>query len=397
MDVSVERVYERSDLTVVGTGSEVSGPGERGARNRPGAGRRGAARAHRRPRPAGDGRGADRHHPGQQHRSRVQTTAERHAMEDCTRFTTGSNPGGYTLTGVDVVSVASLRPAVYGDGVRDRPQRVSHIALYGFNGSGQLCGGNADRYPPGGYHARARTRPMRWWLPRITAMYGCEPRARIARIWGTTRVEYSQTIIDYYPLLRMWTNDGKGVRSLLIAIKGTAVGRDDATLSGLSVSGQQGANPLVTFDLSPAFDPGIETYSVSVSANYTQVTFMPATNHDDATVAGFRRGRHGAGGRQRKHGGPSGVHCGWPEHRQGEGDGAGRDDGEDLHRDRDPRSTPRSPRPRCRRAGRPSRSSGEAPSRPAQGRCRPRRSRPSRSRADGVERQITGIVHGAHR
>ena len=30
MDVSVERVYERSDLTVVGTGSDVSGPGERG-------------------------------------------------------------------------------------------------------------------------------------------------------------------------------------------------------------------------------------------------------------------------------------------------------------------------------------------------------------------------------
>ena len=61
----------------------------------------------------------------------------------------------------------------------------------------------------------------------------------------------------------------------------------DATLSGLSVSGQQGANPLVTFDLSPAFDPGIEMYSVSVSENYTQVTFMPATNHDDATVAYF--------------------------------------------------------------------------------------------------------------
>ena len=61
----------------------------------------------------------------------------------------------------------------------------------------------------------------------------------------------------------------------------------DATLSGLSVSGQQGTDPLVTFDLSPAFDPGIEMYSVSVAENYTQVTFMPATNHDDATVAYF--------------------------------------------------------------------------------------------------------------
>ena len=78
-----------------------------------------------------------------------------------------------------------------------------------------------------------------------------------------------------------------GSQALRIAIKGYALGRDDATLSGLSVSGQQGANPLVTFDLSPAFDPGIETYSVSVSENYTQVTFMPATNHDDATVAYF--------------------------------------------------------------------------------------------------------------
>ena len=61
----------------------------------------------------------------------------------------------------------------------------------------------------------------------------------------------------------------------------------DATLRGLSVSGQLGVDPLVVFDLSPAFDPGIEMYSVSVAEDYTQVTFMPATNHDDATVAYF--------------------------------------------------------------------------------------------------------------
>ena len=63
---------------------------------------------------------------------------------------------------------------------------------------------------------------------------------------------------------------------------------DDATLSELIFSVRNLASTaLEAVDLSPAFDPGMEMYSVSVSEDYTQVTFMPAVNHADATVAYF--------------------------------------------------------------------------------------------------------------
>ena len=64
---------------------------------------------------------------------------------------------------------------------------------------------------------------------------------------------------------------------------------DDATLRELSVSIQNAlGDGLVGVDLSPEFDPGIEMYSLSsVAFNRSQITFMPATNHTDATVAYF--------------------------------------------------------------------------------------------------------------
>ena len=63
---------------------------------------------------------------------------------------------------------------------------------------------------------------------------------------------------------------------------------DDATLRGLSMSVQNAlGNALVGVALSPAFDPGTEMYSVSVAYVKLRVTFMPATNHTDATVAYF--------------------------------------------------------------------------------------------------------------
>ena len=62
----------------------------------------------------------------------------------------------------------------------------------------------------------------------------------------------------------------------------------DATLSGLIFSVRNLASTaLEAVDLSPAFDPGIETYSASVRYNKSQVTFMPETNDGGATVAYF--------------------------------------------------------------------------------------------------------------
>ena len=63
---------------------------------------------------------------------------------------------------------------------------------------------------------------------------------------------------------------------------------DDATLSELIFSvGNLLKTALVAVDLSPAFDRGIEMYSVSVAFDKKQVTFMPAVNQAGATVAYF--------------------------------------------------------------------------------------------------------------
>ena len=92
---------------------------------RPCAGRRGAARALRRPRPPGDGRGADRHHPGQQHRSECRRCGEA-LKEDCTsihhRFERGRvypDRRRHRLC---------QQQQFHGDGVRDvkPPTRIPH-------------------------------------------------------------------------------------------------------------------------------------------------------------------------------------------------------------------------------------------------------------------------------
>ena len=63
---------------------------------------------------------------------------------------------------------------------------------------------------------------------------------------------------------------------------------DDATLSGLSVSIQNAdGDALVGVALSPAFDPGIEMYSLLVAFDKSMITFIPATNQAGATVAYF--------------------------------------------------------------------------------------------------------------
>ena len=84
-------------------------------RLRPRAGRRGAARAHRRPGSPRDRRGADRHHPGQQQIGQSRVTSDdyieqvpvRHGCASIHRRFERSDASDYTLTGVDIVSASS--------------------------------------------------------------------------------------------------------------------------------------------------------------------------------------------------------------------------------------------------------------------------------------------------
>ena len=74
----------------------------------------------------------------------------------------------------------------------------------------------------------------------------------------------------------------------VVAVTNNSTVSSDATLSGLTVSIRPSSGTtLVAVALTPAFDPAIEAYSVSVPFHREQVTFMPAPSQTGATVAYF--------------------------------------------------------------------------------------------------------------
>ena len=208
-----------------------------------------------------------------------------HSTNKCSqRFTVGSNPSGYTLTGVDVVSATPTAFTVElcetASGAPTSPcTTLSPPSSFGVGTMSYTLPAATTLEQGKTYSVKTNTHTDGWQGFTTADGDSTEDTADGWSIEDACDIQSATFADTWIPM--------PGSQALRIAIKGYALGRDDATLSGLSVSGQQGANPLVTFDLSPAFDPGIETYSVSVSENYTQVTFMPATNHDDATVAYF--------------------------------------------------------------------------------------------------------------
>ena len=74
----------------------------------------------------------------------------------------------------------------------------------------------------------------------------------------------------------------------VVAVVNNSTVSSDATLSGLTVSIEPtSGTTLVAVALSPSFDSAIEAYSVSVEFHKERVTFMPAASQTDATVAYF--------------------------------------------------------------------------------------------------------------
>ena len=74
----------------------------------------------------------------------------------------------------------------------------------------------------------------------------------------------------------------------VVAVTNNSTVSSDATLSGLTVSINNAASvALVAVALSPAFDSAIEAYSVSVAKNRSVVSFMPTPSQTGATVAYF--------------------------------------------------------------------------------------------------------------
>ena len=74
----------------------------------------------------------------------------------------------------------------------------------------------------------------------------------------------------------------------VVAVTNNSTVSSDATLSGLTVSIEPtSGTTLVAVALSPAFDSAIEAYSVSVAKNKPDVSFMPTPSQTDATVDYF--------------------------------------------------------------------------------------------------------------
>ena len=74
----------------------------------------------------------------------------------------------------------------------------------------------------------------------------------------------------------------------MVAVTNNSTVSADATLSGLTVSVDNAAGvALEAVALTPAFDSAIEAYSVSVAFNKSIVSFMPAASQTGATVAYF--------------------------------------------------------------------------------------------------------------
>ena len=211
-------------------------------------------------------------------------------------FTTGMNGDGYILTGVDIVSASSTGFTAKVCDAVSHTANCTDLTISGSFGVGTLSfTAPADTPLTGGatYAVVLTTEnedSLGWTTTGWGATRATAEDAGAAAGWsiadGHRRRQYNQEVPSA-------SNPGLSsleTGTLRIAIKGTVVGgtSSDATLSGLIFSVRDSAETaLETVDLSPAFDPGNETYRVSVAYNKSQVTFMPAVNDAGATVAYF--------------------------------------------------------------------------------------------------------------
>ncbi len=223
-----------------------------------------------------------------------------HKQQVGQEFTTGTNEDGYTLTGVDIVSASSTAfTAKVCDALSDS------ATCWDLTDPGSFGVGTLSFTVPVG---TPRTLVKATTYAVVLTTVNEDSDGWTTTGWGATRATGEDagaaagwSIADGH---REHTSpqsdpgfDGPWTSSLVtgtlrIAIKGTVVGgtSTDATLSGLSFSVPNTLGiALETVDLSPAFDPGIETYSASVANPKTVVTFMPETNDAGATVAYFDR------------------------------------------------------------------------------------------------------------
>ena len=205
------------------------------------------------------------------------------STEHSQQFTTGSNPSGYTLTAVDVV-----------------PNSAASATSTPF--TARVCETDASGFPTSDCTALTVSVPYDAGTVSLSAPASTTltQGKTYALVFGGTR-DLENTLSDDEDMGSQpewsignqydWYSEGDGTwrtgnngRSLLIAIKGTAVGGStpstDATLNGLAVN--DGSTDLM---LNPGFAPDEDTYTASVGNTVAEVTVTPTTTDDGATIA----------------------------------------------------------------------------------------------------------------
>ena len=195
-------------------------------------------------------------------------------------FVTGANPGGYTISEVQVgfsnVTGKSTSVRIRENNNSDEPGAL--VAT--LTNPGILTDGlNTFTAPPGTMLVASTT----YWITFNEDVTGSRANVQMTNSDDETgETGWSigdDRIYKLDPASLTWA--GSQLPSYLIAIKGPTTASTDATLSGMALEGASGGE---TIDLTPVFDAGTITYTASVVNGIDAVTLSATKNDGNAMV-----------------------------------------------------------------------------------------------------------------
>ena len=198
-------------------------------------------------------------------------------------FVTGFNAGGYAISAVQIrLKSVSGKTTVVRIREDDNGNPGDLVATLTNPASLSSYDINTFTAPPGTTLAASTT----YWITTSEGVFILS-RLTSALTGATAEIGEPGWSIGDGRLFRSRDRDPwftETQSSLLIAIKGTAIGAasDDATLSALALTVDDGTNHLT---LGPAFAPGTFAYAAAVGTAVTTVTLTAMTTDDGASVS----------------------------------------------------------------------------------------------------------------
>ena len=195
-------------------------------------------------------------------------------------FVTGANPGGYTISEVQV-GFSNVTGKSTSVRIRENNNSGEPGALVAtLTNPGILTDGlNTFTAPPGTMLVASTT----YWITFNEDVTGSRANVQMTNSDDETgETGWSigdDRIYKLDPASLTWA--GSQLPSYLIAIKGPTTASTDATLSGMALEGASGGE---TIDLTPVFDAGTITYTASVVNGIDAVKLTATKNDGNAMV-----------------------------------------------------------------------------------------------------------------